>query len=102
MALPDGDRNSGFNAPAVILGGMAVVFFVIALSLFIEGGYSAMQAREAQAKIFNAEPSEEIRAHQAEQQALLDEPTRYLDRDAGVVSMPIEDAKKRVVSQYAK
>ncbi len=81
---------------------LAAIFIVIALSLFIEGGYNTLLNREMQAKSHAAGPSEAKSAHQAEQQALLEEKARYLDREAGVLCMPIEDAKERVVSQNAQ
>jgi hypothetical protein len=102
MALADNNRESGFNTLAVVLGGLAGIFLVIALALFIEGGYKTLLERERQAKIMDAGPSEEVIAHQAEQRALLEEKAHYLDREAGVLSMPIEDAMERVVSQNAK
>ncbi len=43
------DRNeSGFNAPLVILGGLAVLFAVYALSLFLQGGFLKAQEMEKQ------------------------------------------------------
>jgi hypothetical protein len=102
MAAADNNRKTGFNAPAVVLGGLAAIIFVYALSLFIEGGYNAARNREMQAKIYTTGPSESVTSQVAAQQALLDEPVRYLDAEKGVLVMPIEDAMERVVVQNSR
>jgi hypothetical protein len=102
MAAADNKRKTGFNAPAVVLGGLAAIIFVYALSLFIEGSYNAARNREEQAKIYTSGPSESVTTQLAAQQALLQEKVRYLDADKGVLCMPIEDAMERVVVQNAR
>lgn len=98
MAAPD-DKKTGFDTPAVVLCGLAAIVFVYALSLFITGGYNAVRNRELAAKIYAAGMTEETRTHLAEQQARLEEKVRYLDEEAGVLCMPIEDAMERVVAR---
>jgi hypothetical protein len=101
MASADNNRNSGFNTTAVVLCGLAAVIFVYAMSLFIEGGYNAALNKEMQTKIYSAPLSEEAIAQRAEQQALLDELPRYLDPEAGVLCIPVEDAMERIVVKNA-
>jgi hypothetical protein len=102
MAAADTEKKTGFNAPAVVLCSMAAILFVYALSLFIEGGYNAALNRELEAKIYTAGVSDEILAERAAQQALLDEQVRYLDPEAGVLCLPIDDAMERVVVKNAR
>ncbi len=96
------DKSTGFNTPAVVLGGLAAIIFVFAMSLFIEGGYNAAKNRELQTKIYSAPVSEETTALLAEQQALLDEQPRYINPEQGVLYIPIADAMARVVARNAK
>ncbi len=102
MAAAENEQKTGFNTPAVVLCGLAAIIFVYALSLFIEGGYNAALNKELEAKIYSAGVSEAVLAHRAEQQALLDENVRYLDQEAGVLCLPIEDAMERVVVKSAE
>ncbi|MCB1184383.1 hypothetical protein KDM41_13195 [bacterium] len=93
------NKKTGFDTPAVVLGGLAAIAFVIALSLFLMGGWNAARNREIAAKIYAADISEESRTLRAEQQGLLAEKVRYLDEEAGRLCMPIEDAMERVVAR---
>ncbi len=102
MASADKYRKSGFNAPAVVLCGLAAIFFVYALSLFIEGGYNAAMNKELQTKVYDAPISEAATADLAAQKDLLNEKVRYLDPETGVLCMPIEDAKARFVAENAE
>jgi len=91
-------KGSGFNTPLVILGALAVLFFVLALSLFLQGGYRQSYNQQVQEKIYGSEldPAAEL---EREQKAILDEGVRWIDQEAGTVGMPIEDAKDLVVSK---
>lgn len=102
MAAAEKERSSGFNTPAVVLGGLAAIIFVFALSLFLEGGYNAARNREMQAKIYSVGVSPETEVLLAEQQDLLNEKPRYINAEAGIVCIPIEDAMARVVARNAK
>ena len=95
-------KKTGFNTAAVVAYSLAGIIFVYALSLFIEGGYNAAVNKELQAKIYAAGDSEETLAQLAEQQALLDEAPRYLDPEAGVLCIPIENAMDRIVVKAAE
>ncbi len=55
-----------------------------------------------QTKIYAVGDSEETLAQLAEQQALLDEAPRYLDPEAGVLCIPIENAMDRIVVKTAE
>ncbi len=88
--------KSGFNTPAVVLCGLAAIIFVYALSLFLQGGFLAAQAKAHDAKIL--EPVNEIlQTALSEQQTILDEGPRWLDAEHTKACMPIEDAMGRVV-----
>ena len=91
-------KKSGFNGFAVSMSVLGGLIFVYAISLFVQGGYNMFLNKEIAAKINSAEPSEDLVAHQAKQQALLNEEVRYLDAENGVLCMPIEDAMDRVVA----
>ena len=102
MAAAKDNGKTGFNTAAVVAYGLAGIIFVYAMSLFIEGGYNAALNKEMQTKIYASEISEESKAQLAEQQALLDEQPRYLDPEAGVLCIPIENAMDRVVAKTAE
>ncbi len=96
------NEKSGFNTPAVVLGGLAVLLLALALSMFFEGGYLAAERQEEQVKIYTGGISEQRKVNLAEQQDLLHESARYLDPEKGVLCMPIEDAMKRVVAKNSR
>jgi len=91
------EKKSGFQGFNVAMSVLAGLIFVYAISLFLQGAYNMALNNEIAAKIYAAELSDDVIAHQASQQALLDEGVRYLDEDNGVLCMPIEDAMARVV-----
>ena len=99
MALADRENNSGFNTPVVVLCGAAAVIFLFALSLFLQGGFLAAQAKEYESKVYNAPANQDILDAEAEQRAILNEKTRWLDEEKGTVCMPIEDAEARLVKK---
>jgi len=91
MAAVDRKANNGFNAPAVVLCAIAALVFIFALSLFLQGGYLAAQARETQAKTVTP-VNEALRAADAEQQARLQEAPRWLDEQKSKAVIPVESA----------
>jgi hypothetical protein len=99
MASADNENRSGFNTTAVVFGGVAAVIFLWALVLFLQGGFLAAQAKEYEAKVYDSPGNEEIQAALAEQRAILNEKTRWLDEEKGTVCMPIEDAEARLVNK---
>lgn len=99
MAAAEIEKGSGFNTTAVVLIGAAVVIFLCAMVLFIQGGFLAAQAIEYESKVYTAPLSEEARAADAEQRALLNEKVRWKDQEKGTVVMPIEDAMEQIVKQ---
>jgi len=54
MASADKGNTTGFNTSAVVLGGVAAVFFLWALVLFLQGGFLAAQAKEYEAKVYDS------------------------------------------------
>ena len=99
MASADNENKSGFNAPVVVISGIAAAIFLWALVLFLQGGFLAAQAKEYEAKVYNSAGSEDLQAALAEQRAILNEKTRWLDEEKGTVCMPIEDAEERLVNK---
>jgi len=100
MAAADKNTRSGFDAPAVVLGGLAVIIFLYALSLFLQGGFLAAQKHQYDAKMLTP-PDEPLAAHEAEQQALLDEAPRLVDEASGRWVMPVDDAVQRLADDEA-
>ena len=99
MAAADNQNKTGFATSTVVLCGLAVIVFVYAISLFIEGGYNAAMSREYQVKVYEAGANEDLAATRAAQRDILDGPVRWLDREQGVVAMPIEQAMVRIVEE---
>lgn len=92
------ERRSGFDAVAVVLTALAVVLFVGALSLFLQGGFLQLVERQKQVKVMT--PVDETRAGLlAAQRARLDEGVRWIDQERGIVGLPIETAMARIVEQ---
>ncbi len=90
--------SNGFNTPSVVMIALAVLIFVYALSLFLQGGFNHAYDQEFQAKVLNIDRGEVTEAL-AQQQAILDAGYRWVDEANGKVGLPIEDAKALVVSQ---
>ena len=99
MASADTENRSGFSTSTVVLCGAAALIFLWGLVLFLQGGFLAAQAKEYEAKVYNSAGSEETQAALAEQRAILNEKTRWLDEEKGTVCMPIEDAEARLVNK---
>ncbi len=99
MASAESENKSGFNAPVVVISGIAAAIFLWALFLFRQGGFRAAQAKEYEAKVYDSPGNDELQAALAEQQAILNEKTRWIDEEKGTVCMPIEDAEARLVNK---
>ena len=96
--MAEANAKTGFNKTAVVLSTLAVLLFVYAISLFLQGGYLKCQDMEFQAKVMNEENT--VAAEQlAEQKAILDGGYRWVDQSNGKVGVPIEDAKALVVNK---
>ncbi|MBK8167182.1 MAG: hypothetical protein IPK64_14675 [bacterium] len=98
MAAADQKANNGFNAPAVVLSALAGLIFVVALSLFLQGGFLAAQALETKQKT-ETPVNEPLRAHLAEHEARLQEAPRWLDEQKTKAVMPIDAAMDRLASR---
>lgn len=97
MAAADPKANNGFNAPAVVLCTLAGLIFVVALSLFLQGGFLAAQAIETKRKT-ETPVNEPLRAHEAQQEARLQEAPRWLDEQKTKAVMPIDAAMDRLAT----
>ncbi len=92
------DKDSGFNTSAVVWCGAAFVIFMFAVSLFLQGGFRAVLAREYAAK-FLAPENRAVRETLAGQQAVLEAQPRWLDKETGRVGIPIDLAKQIVIDR---
>ena len=99
MASAD-QNNSGFNTTMVVTGVVAGALFLFALSLFLQGGFQTLQTRDQEAKAYGP-VNEVVVDHRMEQQAILDEETRWLDEEKGILCMPIDDAVELFVANNA-
>ena len=99
MASAD-QNNSGFNTTMVVSGVVAGALFLFALSLFLQGGFQTLQTRDHEAKTYGP-VNETVVDHRMEQQAILDEETRWLDEEKGMLCMPIDDAVELFVANNA-
>jgi len=102
MRAADTGKSTGFNTPAVVLSGLAVIVLLFVVALFIQGGYQAARANEYEIKVLHAPGSEEALAVVAEQQAILDEKVRWKDEEKGTVVMPIETAMEQLVKKAGR
>lgn len=93
--------KSGFDTVQVVLYGLALIIFLYALSLFLQGGFLALQNQVRDTKLLVPE-NEPLQAALAEQRGILEEQPRWLDEQHTKASLPIEDAMRRVVAQNSK
>jgi len=100
MAAPDPKAKQGFNAPAVALCALAGLIFVVALSLFLQGGFLAAQAVETKTKL-ETPVNEPLRALEAEHEARLQDGPRWRDEQKTRAVMPIDDAMARLAAEAA-
>ncbi len=99
--MAEANTKTGFNTPAVVLITLAVLLFVYALSLFLQGGFLKCQDMERQAKVMNEENTV-ANDQAAAQQAILEKGYHWIDRSNGKAGIPIEDAKALVVNKARK
>jgi hypothetical protein len=95
-----GTRN-GFNTLAVACGALAVVVFVYAVSLFLQGGWEAARRLEYEAKVY-APPNTALADAEAAQEAILDGGYRWVDQGAGRVGVPVERAVELIVARQGR
>jgi len=98
MAAADPKTKNGFNAPAVVLCTLAALIFVFALSLFLQGGYLAAQARETRQKTLTP-VNYPLKALEGEHQARLNEAPRWLDAQKTRAVMPIDAAMAELAAE---
>ena len=103
MAAPSNTSKaagSGFDTLSVVLLTLAVVLFVFALGLFLQGGFLSAQKVDHRAKLdLSGDP--DLAVHAAGQKDLLHAEPAWLDPEAGTVSLPIETAKELLVKKEA-
>jgi hypothetical protein len=95
------NKKTGFDTFGVVMLGLAVLTFVYALSLFLQGGFLASREIEKETKLLGPVDTE-VQDALAEQNAMLLEGYRWIDKEQGKVGMPIEDAKALLVRQEAR
>lgn len=79
-------NGTGFNAPAVVGGTLAVLILGYALSLFLQGGFLKAQEILVEERVYSGENTA-VQAVEAEQQDVLDQ------------GLSIEDAKAQLVAR---
>ncbi len=82
----DNDDPSAF--PIVVVGGIGALLFV-AIILALEAFYGSFNEEQTDERVSTAEVSEALQLYHDEQSEAL-ETYRWVDREAGVVSIPIE------------
>jgi len=96
--MAEANTKTGFNTPAVVLITLAVLLFVYAFSLFLQGGFLKCQDMERQAKVLNEENTV-ANEQMAAQKTILEKGYHWIDRSNGKAGIPIEDAKALVVNK---
>jgi hypothetical protein len=96
--MAEAKEKTGFNTTAVVLIALAILLFVYALSLFLQGGFLKSKDMEFQTKVMNSQDDVAVK-HLAEQKAILDQGYRWVDQANGKVGVPLEDAKTLVVNK---
>ncbi|MCP4549807.1 MAG: hypothetical protein GY835_25410 [bacterium] len=91
--------KSGFDIVGVALCTLAALLFVYALSLFLSGSFNTALVDEREFKVMDVPVNAETAAVLAEQRAGLNEGVHWIDKDAGVVGLPIDLAKAAVVEK---
>ncbi len=92
------ETKSGFNTLAVVMVTVATLAFLGALTLFLQGGWLAARNLEYEAKVI-APGNPVVSDALVEQQAVLDQDYRWIDKDQGRVGVPIDRAIDLVVER---
>jgi len=92
------EKKSGFNTFGVAAAALAALIVVWVLSMFLQGGFLAARARQVQAKVM-APADTTVADYLGAQQARLDEGYRWIDKDKGIVGLPIDRAVDLVVER---
>ncbi len=92
------DKKTGFNTFAVAAGALAALILVWVLSLFLQGGFLAARTQQVQAKVM-APADSAVADYLGAQRARLDEGYRWIDKDKGIVGVPIDRAVDLVVER---
>lgn len=92
------EKKTGFNTFAVGASALAALIVVWVLAQFLQGGFLAARALEHDAKVL-APVDEARRDYRGQQQARLDEGYRWIDKEQGVVGVPLERAIELVVAE---
>jgi hypothetical protein len=97
-ASPRGERDDPRTGTTLFAGAISVILLVV-IVLCIETLYRVTVEREEQRKLIEREPVERLRI-EAEQHARLAE-YRWVDRERGIVAIPIERAIDLVLAESA-
>lgn len=95
MATESDSVNTGALATIVAVGGLATLAIALAVTALVRTAEDSASADKS--STVNARPFRELRAGQT---ALLTQPAAWVDKTAGVVSIPIERAMNLVVSDF--
>jgi len=89
-------KTTGFSLLSVGVTIVVTGLLGYSLSLFLQGSFQGLQAREYAAKTYGP-VDQTVQAHRAEQAAILNERTRWVNQDQGTVCLPITEAMDRFV-----
>lgn len=92
------DKKSGFNTFAVVASALAALALVWVFALFMQGGFLAARSLEVEAKVL-APVDQDVADYDGEQRARLAEGYRWIDKEQGIVGVPIERAVDLVVER---
>ncbi|HPF69848.1 MAG TPA: hypothetical protein PLQ13_04180 [Candidatus Krumholzibacteria bacterium] len=92
------EKKTGFNTFAVAASAIAVLVVVWVFALFMQGGFLAARNLEVQSKVM-APVDQDVADFKGEQRALLGEGYRWIDKEQGVVGLPVERAADLVVER---
>jgi hypothetical protein len=87
------DPNSGATFMVILLS----TVFCLATVWVLQGYFEYAQRKEVEAKVVNVTPANLARSRQDDAARLSG--YRWIDRESGVVSIPIEDAMQLVVER---
>ncbi len=91
-----GNKKSGFSPASVVVAFVVLAVLGYAASLFLQGSFQGLQSQEYATKTYG--PADEtVLAHRAEQAAILNEKTRWVNKGEGTVCLPIGEAVDRFV-----
>jgi hypothetical protein len=98
--IKDADQQDDPDAPMTLIVAVLLAVVTVASVLALQGYFGKVQDAELRSKVVDVQPADLQQARE-EGEALL-EGYRWVDRDQGVVAIPIEKAMEMTVDRMAK